>query len=393
MIQRFNPFKATLGATPPLLVGRNDAIENFTFALEEGPGAHERVSLVVGPRGIGKTALLNEFEDIARENGWIVISETATAGFVERIRSTIIRMLHTDKAKLSGMSLTILGIGASANWDTTSLPAATYTLRNALEDLLNYSQHLSAHAEQPPTGVLITLDEMHHQRSAEVVEFGTTIQHLVRDNYDIAVAMAGIPSAIRPLLASNAAADGNPVTFLRRAERIMLDRVSDDDVRDALTGPLTDIGITWEPAALEQAVAACQGYPFMIQLVGQWAYRKRTGDIINADAAAEGIGMARRKLGHLVHEPALADLSDVDRTFLVHMAHDDGPSKISDIAVRMGRSDSYAGNYRRRLLDAEMIVETGRGEIDFALPYLRDYLREHAVSLVAHPHASAGEDE
>ena len=29
-----------------------------------------------------------------------------------------------------------------------------------------------------------------------------------------------------------------------------------------------------------------------------------------------------------------------------------------------------------------MIVEAGRGRIDFALPYLREYLREHAASLV-----------
>ena len=46
-----NPFTATLGATPPLLVGRSDAIDDFGFALDEGPGAHERISLIIGPPG------------------------------------------------------------------------------------------------------------------------------------------------------------------------------------------------------------------------------------------------------------------------------------------------------------------------------------------------------
>ncbi len=384
MSPRRNPFKATLGATPPLLVGRSEAIENFTYALEEGPGSHERISLVVGPRGIGKTALLNAFEDVARKQGWFVISETATTGFVERIRSTILRKLRSEEPKLSGIGLTLMGFGASMNWDSTSLPAATYTLRNALEDLLAFARELSTQANQEPTGVLITLDEMHHQRSAEVIEFGTTIQHLVREDQEIAVAMAGIPSAIKPLLSGRGSDndDGNPVTFLRRAERTVLDRVSDDDVRAALHDPLDEAGATWEPEALDQAVAACQGYPFMIQLVGQCAYRKSDGSHIGSTVATEGISVARRKLGNLVHAPALDDLSDVDRTFLLHMSKDDGPSRIADISSRMGKSDSYAGNYRRRLLDAEMIVETGRGEIDFALPYLRDYLREHAVSLI-----------
>ena len=65
------------------------------------------------------------------------------------------------------------------------------------------------------------------------------------------------------------------------------------------------------------------------------------------------------------------------------MAQSDGPSKMADIKARFNKTDSYVGNYRRRLLDAEMITTTGHGEVDFALPYLRDYLRKHAASLIA----------
>lgn len=32
-----------------------------------------------------------------------------------------------------------------------------------------------------------------------------------------------------------------------------------------------------------------------------------------------------------------------------------------------------------------MIVETSPGEIDFSLPYLREYLREHAAALMVKP--------
>lgn len=60
-----NPFKPTLGATPPALVGREAVLDEFRFALRNGPGTHERVSVVTGPRGIGKTTLLNAVEDLA----------------------------------------------------------------------------------------------------------------------------------------------------------------------------------------------------------------------------------------------------------------------------------------------------------------------------------------
>ncbi|WP_319651285.1 MULTISPECIES: AAA family ATPase [unclassified Corynebacterium] len=352
--------------------------------IKDGPGTHERVSLVVGPRGIGKTVLLNALEDEAEaRHGWRVISETATTGFVRRLRDKIVRFLTQNKSKVRGFQLTLFGMGGGVNWESAALNDPTYTLREALKDLLAYKREEDRRVNQAPTGVFITLDEMHHQRSEEVVEFGATIQHLVREGEEIAVAMAGIPSAIRPLLEDKGTA--NPVTFLRRAERIELDRVSAAAVEQALRKPLLEMGMEWDEAAIVKAVAACQGYPFMIQLVGQYSFRKKEGNRITPAAAGAGVEMAQRKLGQLVHEPALSDLSEVDRTFLVLMAQDSGPSKTSDIAERMGVSASYAGNYRRRLLDAEMIAETSRGEVDFSLPYLCEYLRDHAAILAINP--------
>lgn len=384
-----NPFTATLGATPPLLVGRSDAIDDFGFALDEGPGAHERISLIIGPRGIGKTVLLNAFEDEALARGWLTLSDTATTGFVERFRSSIIQRLSQDRKQLKGLNVSILGISGGPNWDTRAIAESTYSLRNALKDLLAYKRELDRKARQEPGGVLVTLDEMHHQRSQELIEFGATIQHLIREGEDISVVMAGIPSSIRPLLSGklNSHGDANPVTFLRRANRIELGRVSDSDVREALEEPLHSAATSWSQDALKTAVEACHGYPFMIQLVGQCSFREKErisddGSEISIDSAQRAVATAQRKLGQLVHEPALSDLSNVDRSFLVYMAQNDGPTKISDIKARFNKTDSYVGNYRRRLLDAEMITTTGHGEVDFALPYMRDYLREHAASLI-----------
>jgi hypothetical protein len=64
------------------------------------------------------------------------------------------------------------------------------------------------------------------------------------------------------------------------------------------------------------------------------------------------------------------------------MSQDDGASKTSEIATRMGVDANYVGQYRLRLIDAELIVAPERGKVDFALPYLRGYLREHAASLL-----------
>ena len=82
-----NPFHASFGVSPPLLVGRDDLLDDFAEALEDGPGSAGRATLYTGARGAGKTVLLNAVEDRARERGWLIVSETATPGFVSRITS------------------------------------------------------------------------------------------------------------------------------------------------------------------------------------------------------------------------------------------------------------------------------------------------------------------
>jgi hypothetical protein len=137
------------------------------------------------------------------------------------------------------------------------------------------------------------------------------------------------------------------------------------------------------------ATTGTGGHPFLIQLVGFWTCKlaDTTDDrtAIDEAAAAAGVQAARRRLGSLIHEPALQDLSEVDRTFLAAMAIDDGPSRRADIAARLDSDANYASQYRLRLIAADMIHSTGRGSTGFTLPYLRlpylrDYLREHAAT-------------
>lgn len=368
-----NPFNATLGSTPPYLAGREIQIADFEQALFDGPGAHERVSLVSGPRGVGKTVLLNAFEDVARERSWWVISETATSGFIQRMTDTVVKLTHKhfseNKKVLTGVSLASLG---GVQFAEVEKYQPEVTLRDALAKLLTVQRAIDEQLEQSPVGILITLDELHYMRKSEIIDFGVTVQHLVRENFEIAVAMAGIPQAVTPLLASES---GNPVTFLRRANRIDLGLIDIDGVRVALAEPVEDLGLDWEPRALEQAAMTCGGYPFMVQLVGQECFRRREGEQITAISVEKAVPVAQRKLWQLVHEPALADLSARDRDFLLAMAQDDGPSKTSDLAERLGVDAQYAGAYRRRLIEAELIESVGYGLVDFALPYLREYVR------------------
>jgi AAA ATPase domain len=366
-----NPFKPTFGISPPLLVGRNELIQDFSDALNDGPGAPARATIYTGARGTGKTVMLNAVQEQARSYGWLVIAETATPGLLQRLTTEHLPQLLTEQdpkatsRRLSG--ITVPGGLGGASWQTTDLHKVVPGLRSQITDLCE----MLASGE---TGLVITVDELHRGLFDELAQLCTVVQHAFREELELMLVGAGLPAAVSDLLSEGV------LTFLRRAERHDLGRVSDEDVALAIERPIANAGRKITAEALQLCVAGTAGYPFLIQLVGYRTWHQHPQRAtITADDAQAGVEEARRRLGSLVHDPAFQACSDVDKTFLLAMARDDGPSKISDIAKRLGVKPDYANVYRVRLIENQLIESAGRGRINFALPGLREYLREHAA--------------
>jgi Cdc6-like AAA superfamily ATPase len=62
-----NPFRPGAGTPPPALIGRDELIEKYDVALRRALTGRPGKSLMpIGLRGVGKTVLLNRFQEIAR---------------------------------------------------------------------------------------------------------------------------------------------------------------------------------------------------------------------------------------------------------------------------------------------------------------------------------------
>lgn len=379
-----NPFRPTFGSSPPLLVGRQELIDEFELGLVEGPGAPARATVFTGLRGVGKTVMLNAVRDVALEQGWVVVPETLTPGFSARIVTEHLPRLLQEldsKARRHVTAVTApFSLGGIA-WETVENHPVGVGLRTEIEDL-------SALVEG---GILFTLDELHRRRSPELAIFCAEIQHAFREDLPVAFAGAGLPKAVDELLAG----DDGPLTFLRRAERPALGSVDLEDVMTALRRPIEAGGRRIGDEALRRAAEATRdqqgagGYPFLIQLVGYHAWNQnRAREEISVEDVERGVEVARRKLGSLVLGPALSDLSPVERSFLLAMARDDGPSKMREVGERLGVDRNYASQYRLRLIAAGVIATTSRGLVDFTLPHMREHLRSH-VAFAAGLHTRA----
>jgi hypothetical protein len=331
--------------------------------------------LFTGNRGIGKTVMLNEVEALARERSWLVVSDTATRGLLDRMTSETLpqladrlRQAPRNRARISGISLPA-GLGG-IDLDLPD-PESPGGLRTQLETL---TDALAEHG----TGILITVDEVHAKAArAEVEQLCAIIQHAFREDRDVAFAAAGLPAAVQDLLSSDVS------TFLRRARRFVLEPLTPVFAEEALRVPIENAGRRIGAAALTEAADATHGYPYLTQVVGDqiWRQEPSSTEVTTAHVRV-GVAAAIREFGTAVHEPALNDLSDRDRAFVKAMALDlDGGSSTGDVAERLGRDQAYISRYRSRLIVAGIIEPTRYGRVRFAIPYLGEFVRENLERL------------
>lgn len=171
-----NPFTPTFGTSPPVIAGRQELIDDFRDAVAEGPGSPARMTLYTGARGTGKTVMLNEVQDAARQSGWMVIAETATSGLVSRLVDeqlpSILAYLEGEPPARALSGVTIGGV-AGVTWDNV----AAAPVRGLRSMMVSVCEQLQARG----VGLLLTVDEIHQGQIAELRDVATVMQHLVRE--------------------------------------------------------------------------------------------------------------------------------------------------------------------------------------------------------------------
>jgi hypothetical protein len=355
-----NPFRPTAGVSPPELIGREAALEHFAEAIDAGAGHPARLALVSGQRGVGKTVLLNEIGDLASQRGWHVIHLTASPGLLQRVEIEAARLLHDEdpprKGRLTGVSVAgVGGLTFERSGDQVTDARGTLT---ALTDRLG----------SRGSGLIVTVDEVHAGPHGELRELAHLAQHLMREDREFILVMAGLPSAVSGLLSDDS------LTFIRRADRHDLTAVDTIDVEIAFSRTVHDSGKTIEAEQCRTMARASRGYPFLIQLIGFHVWKRALERAVDDGAVERGIDDALERLGVLVHEQALKDLSPADHRFLRAMAVDVADSRVFELSGRLAKDRYWVNNYRRRLIAARVIEPAGRGRVRFAIPYLRDYL-------------------
>jgi hypothetical protein len=359
-----NPFTPNFGQVPYVLAGRDSLLSEITSAYNAGYNDPALTSLLIGPRGSGKTALMSLLADEASQMGWVCVNAACVSGLLAEIYQGTLRSAKNFINTEASTHLKSIGLGdlLSFEWEHSEKDAPTWRIKmeNILDDLTSQG-----------IGVLMTIDEI-DPALPELVRLISTYQLFIRENYKVALLMAGLPSQVSMLL------NEKSITFLRRASQYHLKKIPQVEVELAIEKTITEGGKTISPEALSMTTQASEGFPFMLQLVGFRTWQASGENTLIDDISAEkGIERARQDLTTRVLDATFRDLSEGDISFLTAMMEDSETSRIADIVKRLGKSDSYVSQYRLRLLEQGVIDTPARGRVEFAMPFFKEYLKEH----------------
>ncbi len=356
-----NPFTPSFGSVPPYLAGRKGLLDDMRRAFERGRGDPNLSTIIIGPRGTGKTALLSRIAQDASACGWVTASVSAMPGMLDDI---IERTCESAEELLdNGERLRLKGVtfGQSVGIEFDRAQRLQGNWRSKMNAILKQ-------LDSYETGLLITVDEVQADLD-EMIQLASVYQHFVQEGRRVSLLMAGLPANVSELVSSKY------VSFLRRARQRHLSRIADVEVESAFRKTVRMAGAKISDDALSLAVSSIDGFPYMMQLVGYWMWEQSDTAYIDVAEVERGARMAAQDFQDGVLAATYRELSKGDLRFLQAMLPTDETS-LADIASRMGVASNYASKYKGRLLESGVIGSCGHNVFRIELPGFAEYLRK-----------------
>ncbi len=244
------------GASPPALTGRaaEQAVLNRCLGglLEGVPPPHNVV--LIGPRGNGKTVLLNWFkQSCAQRKGEVDVASLVPTAIPDRQQLVEALSPRRSLAKLLPKKVGVASVG-TAEWSSA----------DAQRDL---AEVLIRRCRRRPLAVL--LDEAHALDGDVGATLLNASQQVRAAQEPFLLVLAGTPGLPSRL-------DAMDASFWSRLGQgeLGIGRLTEEAAREALTEPLREHGVTVDADALDVVVGHSQAYPYFVQIWGDALWQR-----------------------------------------------------------------------------------------------------------------------
>ncbi|HET9163418.1 MAG TPA: ATP-binding protein [Solirubrobacterales bacterium] len=371
------------------MAGRDQPMRRFGAMLRAAPEQPANMRLT-GLRGVGKTVLLGEFQQIAEENGWAsaVLEFQPGHNREDSMVSALFNIAQESKARLSRIerikkavggavrSAGTLGVGWN-EFQVTYDPIAEQRQEDLTKALFEVVEMA---VEKGRTGFVLLLDEAQVVRD-ETKRAGehplslliSSIVALQRREIPLGLVLCGLPTLTGNLLKARSYTER-----MFRGEEI--GSLEEREAREAFEQPLaeSDSEVSAEADLVSRVIDEVEGYPYFIQLWGAEIWETAeiagvihlTNDLL--DAARPDI---YRRLDLDFYNPRVETLTPAEQDVLLGTAGAEYPplvvSKLNDA---INKAPANVNVLLGRLVEAGVLYRLRKGEYDYTAPRFRDYL-------------------
>lgn len=377
-----NPYTPGAGTRPSELAGRDEEINNFKILLARLlDGRADQSQIITGLRGVGKTVLLNTFEDYAESAGYLTTfhelsQESNLPELLARDAQQLLRDLKlsaklADAARSGLSTLSAFKLTDPSGFEL-SIDVKKLQEQHLTADFTELFLQLGRAAQHKKVGIAFFLDEIQFVKEEEFRALISALHRATQKQLPLTLAAAGLPQI--PGLAGEARS---------YAERLFLfpdiGALDDAAARAALVLPAEREGATYTEEAVRRTLELTKRYPFYIQEYGKHIWNLAPASTITAQDVDNAAPRAQEALDRGIYEVRIQRATAKERRYLRAMAElGAGPYKVGSVAKAMGSTTTALSTVRQKLLDRGLIYATeDYGHVDFTVPRFDEFMRRY----------------
>ncbi|MBQ9763492.1 MAG: AAA family ATPase [Phascolarctobacterium sp.] len=386
---KVNPYTPGAGMVPRYLAGREDILEDAKDTLAYIANGYATRSVVYyGLRGVGKTVLLTEIENIAAENKiyYEHIEAMENGSFMSSISLYVNKVLRkmsiVEKAKQyidTAFSVAAAfqvfynkegeaSVGVNPEMVKGVGVADTGNLQNDLTELL---VHLGRVGQKIGMGAALFIDEVQYLKDDEFEALMAAIHRCNQLGLPLVVFAAGLPKIAKIA--------GDIKSYAERLFRFVpIDKLEAEDAKLALTEPAERFNVKYDDEAMQEILKQTECYPYFLQEYGQQVWKqidensRRISHEGTLNAYPNFINALDEGFFKVRHDRA----SEKELEFMKAMVKcGELPCQTNQVASIMKSSYNQIAPIRAQLIHKGFIYATSRGEISFTVPQFDKYLK------------------
>jgi len=389
-IMTTNPFTPGAGHTPKYIAGRSNEVEEFKQLLAQEIVMENLV--ITGLRGIGKTVLLASLRPIALDAGWLWTTEdcgeqvSVDEGSIAKRLITDLSLLTSNiyvENELTGTLGFLPDTQNNRQYLTYDFLIKIYDntpglVGDKLKRLFEYVWSVLRQFEGF-RGIVFAYDEAQNlSDQAADKQYPLSVlldlfQYLQRNQIPFMLVLTGLPTLLIKLIDAR--------TYTERLfKTIVLDRLTIDDSRKAITEPLDDSPVKFTTTTVDTIIEASGGYPYYLQF-----FSKEAHDIVIQIKPRQPqqipIETIIQKLDNSFFTGRWQRSTDREKQLMYAIAKSElqefGLNEISDQTARYLDKRIAATQVLRhfkKLIDDGLIYKTRRGNYAFAVPLLERFI-------------------